>query len=140
MAPKSGEAQSSMTREEFLARQLGDDPPLLADGRRPPDRREISFRWLSGTFMTAITSSLLMGVALFGAVEGREQLTLPAEALASSEELARAVTEALGGASATALRVGRFSVRRAKDGRQLAVAAELGRGRSGATRWTAYPR
>ena len=74
-----------MTREEFLARQLGDDPPLLADGRRPPDRREISFRWLSGTFMTAITSSLLMGVALFGAVEGREQLTLPAEALASSE-------------------------------------------------------
>ena len=74
-----------MTREEFLARQLGDEPPLLADGRRPPDRREISFRWLSGTFMTAITSSLLMGVALFGAVEGREQLTLPAEALASTE-------------------------------------------------------
>lgn len=74
-----------MSRDGFLLRQIGDEPPLLADGRKPPDRREISVRWLSGTFMTAITSSLLMGVALFGALEGREQLALPAEALASTE-------------------------------------------------------
>ncbi|MCY0148647.1 M23 family metallopeptidase [Hoeflea sp. G2-23] len=74
-----------MPSDEFLARQMGDQPPLLADGRKPPDRREISLRWLSGTFMTGITSSLLMGVALFGALEGREQLALPAEALAATE-------------------------------------------------------
>lgn len=70
---------------DFLARQMGDQPPLLADGRRPPDRREVSFRWLSGTFMTGITSSLLMGVALFGAVDGREQLSIPAEAIAAAD-------------------------------------------------------
>ena len=74
-----------MTRDAFLLRQIGDEPPLLADGRKPPDRREVSLRWLSGTFMTAVTSSLLMGVALFGALEGREQLALPAEALASTD-------------------------------------------------------
>ena len=74
-----------MTRDAFLLRQIGDEPPLLADGRKPPDRREVSLRWLSGTVMTAVTSSLLMGVALFGALEGREQLALPAEALASTD-------------------------------------------------------
>ena len=74
-----------MPSDEFLARQMGDQPPLLAGGRKPPDKREISLRWLSGTFMTGITSSLLMGVALFGAMEGREQLTIPAEALASTD-------------------------------------------------------
>ena len=74
-----------MPSDEFLARQMGDQPPLLAGGRKPPDKREISLRWLSGTFMTGITSSLLMGVALFGAMEGREQLAIPAEALASTD-------------------------------------------------------
>lgn len=74
-----------MPNDEFLARQMGDQPPLLAAGRKPPDKREISLRWLSGTFMTGITSSLLMGVALFGALEGREQLAIPAEALASTD-------------------------------------------------------
>lgn len=74
-----------MANDEFLMRQMGEEPPLLAGGRKPPDRREISLRWLSGTFMTGITSSLLMGIALFGALDGREQLALPAEALASTE-------------------------------------------------------
>lgn len=74
-----------MPNDEFLARQMGDQPPLLAGGRKPPDKREISLRWLSGTFMTGITSSLLMGVALFGAMEGREQLAIPAEALAATD-------------------------------------------------------
>jgi murein DD-endopeptidase MepM/ murein hydrolase activator NlpD len=62
---------------------LGNEPPILADGRRAPDRREISFRWLSGTFLTGITSSLLMGVALFAALDGRQQLAIPAEASAA---------------------------------------------------------
>ncbi|MDQ0458463.1 M23 family metallopeptidase [Rhizobium paknamense] len=74
-----------MTSEKDLIRQLGSEPPLLADGRRAPDRREISLRWLSGTFLTGITSSVLMGVALFAAVDGRQQLAIPAEALAVSD-------------------------------------------------------
>ncbi|MCC2612170.1 M23 family metallopeptidase [Neorhizobium petrolearium] len=64
-------------------RSLGNEPPILADGRRAPDRREISLRWLSGTFLTGITSSILMGVALFAALDGRQQLAIPAEASAS---------------------------------------------------------
>jgi murein DD-endopeptidase MepM/ murein hydrolase activator NlpD len=61
---------------------LGNEPPLVAGGRSgPPDRREVSARWLSGTFLTGITSSVLMGVALFAALDGREQLATPPEIL-----------------------------------------------------------
>jgi murein DD-endopeptidase MepM/ murein hydrolase activator NlpD len=67
-----------------IIRSIGDQPPILAEGRRTPDRREVSLRWLSGTFLTGLTSSVLMGVALFAAVEGRELLTVPAEASAMS--------------------------------------------------------
>jgi murein DD-endopeptidase MepM/ murein hydrolase activator NlpD len=60
--------------------ELGNEPPLIADGRGgPPDRREVSARWLSGTFLTGVTSSVLMGVALFAALDGREQLATPPE-------------------------------------------------------------
>lgn len=59
---------------------LGNEPPLIADGRSgPPDRREVSARWLSGTFLTGVTSTVLMGVALFAALDGREQLAVPPE-------------------------------------------------------------
>ena len=71
-----------MTTEKHMLRTLGNEPPILADGRRAPDRREISLRWLSGTFLTGITSSILMGVALFAALDGRQQLAIPAEAYA----------------------------------------------------------
>lgn len=65
--------------DEVIA-ELGNQPPLIADGRSgPPDRREISARWLSGTFLTGITSSVLMGVALFAALDGRQQLATPPE-------------------------------------------------------------
>ncbi len=66
--------------EDQLIRSLGDGAPILADGRRTPDRREISLRWLSGTFLTGLTGTILMGVALFAAVDGRQQLAIPAEA------------------------------------------------------------
>ncbi|WP_416064791.1 M23 family metallopeptidase [Rhizobium sp. ZK1] len=73
-----------MMTEKMMIRSLGSEPPLLADGRRAPDRREVSLRWLSGTFLTGITSSILMGVALFAALDGRQQLAIPAEAYASA--------------------------------------------------------
>ena len=69
-----------MMTARSMIRSLGNEPPILADGRRAPDRREISLRWLSGTFLTGITSSVLMGVALFAALDGRQQLATPAEA------------------------------------------------------------
>ncbi|MGK9055134.1 M23 family metallopeptidase [Neorhizobium sp. CSC1952] len=72
-----------MMTARSMIRSLGNEPPILADGRRAPDRREISLRWLSGTFLTGITSSILMGVALFAALDGRQQLAIPAEASAS---------------------------------------------------------
>lgn len=71
-----------MTTDRDLMRSLGGEPPILADGLRAPDRREISLRWLSGTFLTGITSCILMGVALFAALDGRQQLAIPAEAFA----------------------------------------------------------
>ncbi|MEW7009248.1 peptidoglycan DD-metalloendopeptidase family protein [Lentilitoribacter sp. EG35] len=66
---------------------MGDEPPILAGGTRAPDRREVSLRWLSGTFMTGITSISLMGIALFVALEGKEQLTSPAVALNATDPL-----------------------------------------------------
>ncbi|MDX3929841.1 MAG: M23 family metallopeptidase [Shinella sp.] len=78
-----------MTDRNML-RSLGNEPPILADGRRAPDRREISLRWLSGTFLTGITSSILMGVALFAALDGRQQLAIPAEAYAALSPAAQA--------------------------------------------------
>lgn len=72
-----------MTTDRNMIRSLGTEPPILADGRKAPDRREISLRWLSGTFLTGITSSILMGVALFAALDGRQQLAIPAEAFAA---------------------------------------------------------
>jgi hypothetical protein len=72
-----------MTTTRSMLSSLGNEAPILADGRRAPDRREISLRWLSGTFLTGITSSILMGVALFAALDGRQQLAIPAEAFAA---------------------------------------------------------
>jgi murein DD-endopeptidase MepM/ murein hydrolase activator NlpD len=66
--------------DEKITRSIGSEAPILAEGRRTPDRREVSLRWLSGTFLTGVTASILMGVALFAAVEGRQILTTPAEA------------------------------------------------------------
>ena len=69
-----------MQRIEDTIAALGDEPPLVTGGRSgPPDRREVSARWLSGTFLTGITSSVLMGVALFAALDGREVLATPPE-------------------------------------------------------------
>ncbi len=68
-----------MSEPDRMIVELGDAPPLPADGRGQPDRREVSARWLSGTFLTGVTSSILLGVALFAALDGREQLATPPE-------------------------------------------------------------
>ncbi|MBB4065088.1 M23 family metallopeptidase [Gellertiella hungarica] len=86
-----------MVIDPQLKRSLGDAPPILADGRRAPDRREISLRWLAGTFLTGVTSSILMGVALFAALDGRQQLAIPAEAYAKTEAAVKTETTKQGG-------------------------------------------
>ena len=115
-----GEKQPSWMQdtEEVIA-GLGNQPPLIADGRSgPPDRREVSARWLSGTFLTGITSSVLMGVALFAALDGRQQLATPPEiaelaSLAAGDESGeRAKTERL---------VPLRQIAKAKDRRRMEV-------------------
>lgn len=63
----------------------GKEPALVADGRRQPDRRQISIRWLAGSILTAVTSCTLMGVALFVALDGRELLATPPQLMALDE-------------------------------------------------------
>ncbi len=97
--------------------ELGNDPPLIADGRSgPPDRREVSARWLSGTFLTGVTSSVLMGVALFAALDGREQLATP-------PEIARLVAPEDGRAAGEEAKTDRVApprqITRAKDRRRM---------------------
>ncbi len=98
---------------------LGNEPPLIADGRSgPPDRREVSARWLSGTFLTGVTSSILMGVALFAALDGREQLAVPPEI---AELVALASTADSGERAKTTRLAPPRQVAKAKDRRRMEV-------------------
>ncbi|KQT44351.1 peptidase M23 [Aureimonas sp. Leaf454] len=60
--------------------ELGNEPAIVADRRRRPDRRQVSARWLAGTLLTGLTSSALMGIALSGALDGHRNLVTPAAA------------------------------------------------------------
>ncbi|SPU27967.1 Uncharacterised protein [Candidatus Bartonella washoeensis] len=42
-----------------------------------PARRQVSVRWLTGTVLTGITSCILMGIALFAALDGQQRLVTP---------------------------------------------------------------
>ena len=76
--------------------RLGNEPPLVAGGRKgPPDRREVSARWLTGTFLTGFTSIILMGVALSAALDGRQILATPAEVM-EAQDLATGSNNAQG--------------------------------------------
>jgi murein DD-endopeptidase MepM/ murein hydrolase activator NlpD len=104
---------------EHAIAELGNEPPMIADGRSgPPDRRQVSARWLSGTFLTGITSSVLMGVALFAALDGREQLATP-------PEIAQLNGIPAAGRSGESARTARLSqprqIVRAKDRRRMEV-------------------
>lgn len=104
--------------QEVIA-ELGNQPPLIADGRSgPPDRREVSARWLSGTFLTGLTSSVLMGVALFAALDGRQQLATPPEI---AELIGLAGGAESGEGAKTARLVPLRQVAKAKDKRRMEV-------------------
>ena len=77
---------------------LGDAPPLRAGGRRQPDKRRVSLRWLSGAVLAGLTSAFLMGGALFAALDGRQQLALPAQAYEFDDTAQRPVNGVIKGA------------------------------------------
>lgn len=109
-----------MPDAEDVIAELGNEPPLIADGRSgPPDRREVSARWLSGTFLTGVTSSVLMGVALFAALDGRQQLATPPE-IAELINLASGGDDSGEQAKTTRL-VAPRQIARAKDRRRMEV-------------------
>lgn len=108
-----------MPDTENVIAELGNEPPLIADGRSgPPDRREVSARWLSGTFLTGVTSSVLMGVALFAALDGRQQLATPPE-IAELISLTRG--DDSGEIAKTTRLVAPRQIARAKDRRRMEV-------------------
>lgn len=113
-----------MHEAERMKAELGDEPPLLVDGRGgPPDKREISARWLSGTFLTGVTSSILLGVALFAALDGREQLATPPE-IANLSEIAGPGDDE--GDIAKTARISRPSaLTRARDRRRMEVSTVI---------------
>jgi hypothetical protein len=107
-----------MPDTEDVIAELGNEPPLIADGRSgPPDRREVSARWLSGTFLTGVTSSVLMGVALFAALDGRQQLATPPEIA----ELAQLASGDSGEIAKTTRLVAPRQIAKAKDRRRMEV-------------------
>ena len=76
-----------MRAKQAILKSLGNDLPLADDGRRLIERREISRRWLFGTALTGVTTTVLMGVALFAALDGRQQLAEPGESLAADVQV-----------------------------------------------------
>lgn len=75
-----------MTDQQSNHCLCGNEPPLIVNGRRRvPDKREISARWLAGTFLTGITSCVLIGFALTAALNGREMVTTPAELIGKAD-------------------------------------------------------
>ncbi len=64
---------------------LGDDPPLVIgrkdDKQQTPIQRAISWRWLTGTVLTGVTSIALMGAALMAALNNPNQFASLPDAL-----------------------------------------------------------
>ena len=65
---------------------LGDDPPLIVGARddqpQTPIQRAISWRWLTGTVLTGVTSIALMGAALMAALNNPNQFASLPDAFA----------------------------------------------------------
>jgi murein DD-endopeptidase MepM/ murein hydrolase activator NlpD len=56
-----------------ISANIGTEPPIEADGRRhtPEDHRHISLRWLAGTVLTGLSGALLIGAAVYSALDGQ---------------------------------------------------------------------
>ena len=76
---------------------LGDSAPLsAAKHSKQPERRQINRRWFVSSILVGATSLYLMGGALYAALDGRENLLVPAELLEQRLDNNR-ITKALKG-------------------------------------------
>ncbi|MGE4372287.1 MAG: peptidoglycan DD-metalloendopeptidase family protein [Xanthobacter sp.] len=67
-------------RDASSAAGLGEDPPLGVDGdEEKVDRRRVSARWFAATLLTALCGSLLMGGAVYAALNSEHRLALMPE-------------------------------------------------------------
>ena len=83
-----------MISYEAAQERLGEDAPLSVNGLKgPPDRRDISKRWLAGTILTGVTSCALIGFAFTAAFQNGHAIALPIEFVGDTDpevNLARA--------------------------------------------------
>src|SRR5947209_10499120 len=73
---------------------IGTEPPIEADGRRhtPESHRHIPLRWLAGTVLTGLTGALLIGAAVYSALDGQSNFAEPpTPAVARAEKTDAAV-------------------------------------------------
>jgi murein DD-endopeptidase MepM/ murein hydrolase activator NlpD len=65
-------AKNLRRRFDAAVIDLGNEPPLLADGGTgsPIDRRRLSVQWFSGTILTGLCGAALMGGAVFASLDG----------------------------------------------------------------------
>jgi murein DD-endopeptidase MepM/ murein hydrolase activator NlpD len=79
---------------------LGDEPPLSADGARPGllARRRVSVQWFSGTVLTGLCGAALMGGAVYATLDGEanfaalpERLEAALRGTVSGERLATVI-------------------------------------------------
>lgn len=69
-----------ITEKSLISQRIGMTEPLAARGiKAQPDKRQLSARWLAGTFLTGITSSALMGVALLAALTTGKAVETPVQ-------------------------------------------------------------
>ncbi|MGD1888029.1 MAG: M23 family metallopeptidase [Cohaesibacteraceae bacterium] len=74
--------------------RIGNDPALELDASRPSrvEHRGVSFKWLAGTVVTGLASTGLMIGALYAAVDGRQQFSIP-PSVAQTERIASLIDE-----------------------------------------------
>lgn len=86
MSPSASEFRRKRDQQLRVSVDVGTDAPLMTtDTRlRVPDRRHVNMRWFAGTVLTGITSVVLMGGALFAAIDASHESAQPTGALSGS--------------------------------------------------------
>ncbi|RCL01829.1 MAG: hypothetical protein JSC085_000727 [Candidatus Tokpelaia sp. JSC085] len=79
-----------MMQNKDLKSYFCDEPPIrVQKNSHHNDRRQISIRWLIGALLTAMISSVLMGVAFIVAFDGKKRLVTPQRLLREHEMYGR---------------------------------------------------